>query len=859
MLRVTLRSVWEHKLRLAFTALAIVLGVAFMSGTLVLGDTIDRTFDDLFADAQEGVDVQVQGREVFDGGFGGGSNREELDISVVDTVQDVDGVDRAVPFVQTVGFGSTNRVIGPDGDPLGSSQGPPTLLENWIADDELNPYRMQEGEPPGTDDELALNVGAAESAGLSIGDTVTVLTQFGEKDYTVSGTFLFGTAESSGGATSVDFTLAEAQRIAGLENQAQVVLVAGDGSVPDEELAQRVDQALPDGAEAITGEEAADQLAGSIQEGFQFFQILLIVFALIAVVVGGFIIYNTFSILIAQRTRELALLRAIGAGRRQVFGSVVAEAAIIGLVATVVGLGAGVGLATAVVNILSSGGADFPTTSLVVGANTVVVAFVLGLGFTMALSIFPALRATRVPPLAALREVAIDRSGASKPRVVGGVVLLLLAAILLSTAWMGEDATTTVGMGALALILGALVVGPVLAGPSVRILGSPLSRFGRVTGRLATQNAARSPKRTAATASALLIGVALIGFILIFAESARASVTEEVERGFSGDLVVQASGGGFGPPSGFPPSVADQIADVDGVDSVTRLSFTQVQLTYPDGATATKFLTALDPTTVMEAFEPRMEQGELTDLTADGLIVDAGIAEGNDLAIGDTVPVTGPGGQTAELQVEAISDDFTIVGDGAIDLETYGTLVSERQVLQVFVLVDDGADLGAVQRDIDGLIGQYPGLDVLDKEGFIGDISSQITGILNFVVALLGLSVVIAVIGIINTLSLSIHERTRELGLLRAVGMSRGQVFRSVNLEAVIIAVLGTLVGLGVGLLVSWALVSSLAGFGLGTFQVPVVTLVFVVVVAALLGVLASLFPAWRATRLKILDAIATE
>lgn len=858
MLRFTLRSVWEHKLRLAFTALAIVLGVAFMSGTLVLGDTIDRTFDDLFADAQEGVDVQVQGEEVFDGGFGGGQNREELDISIVDTVAGVEGVAQAVPFVQTTGFGSTNRVLGPDGEPLGAAQGPPTLLESWIDVEELSPYRIEEGEPPAADDEVALNVAAADSAELAVGDTVTVITQFGEKEYTVTGTFMFGTAESSGGATSVDFTLDEAQRIAGLESQTQVVFAAGDGSVSNDELAERVDEALPDGAEAITGEEAAEQLASSVQEGFQFFQILLIVFALIAVVVGGFIIYNTFSILIAQRTKEMALLRAIGAGRRQVFGSVVVEAAIIGVIATVVGLGAGVGLATGVVNVLSSGGTDFPTTSLVVGTTTIVVAFVLGLGFTMVLSFFPAIRATRVPPLAALREVAIDRSGASRARAIVGAVLFVLAAFLLATAWTGEDTTPTVGMGAFALIVGSLVIGPVLAAPSVRILGAPLRRLG-ITGQLATQNAARSPKRTSATASALLIGVALIGFILIFAESARASVTSEVERGFTGDLVVQSSAGGFGPGGGFPPSVAEDVAEVDGVASVSRVSFTQVQLTYPDGDNATKFVTGLDPDTALDAFEPRMEEGELTDLTPEGIVIDTSIAEGNDLAVGDTVPVLGPGGQTAELTVEAISDDLTLVGDAAVDLDTYGELVSERQLLQVFVQVEDGADLSTVQADVDAVTDEYPGLDVLDKDGFIGDLASQITGLLNFVVALLGLSVIIAVIGIINTLSLSIHERTRELGLLRAVGMSRNQVFRSVNLEAVIIAVLGTVVGLGVGLLVSWALVSSLGGFGLTTFRVPIGTLVFVVVAAAVLGVLASLHPAWRATRLKVLDAIATE
>lgn len=860
MLRITLRSVWEHKLRLAFTAIAILLGVAFMTGTLVLGATIDRTFDDLFAEAQEGVDVQVQGAEVFGDAFGGGSNREELDISLVEQVEQVEGVDRAVPFVQTVGFGSTNRVLGPDGEPLGAAQGPPTLLENWIDDDTLSPYEMADGEPPATADEVAVNVAAAESAELSIGDRVTVLSQFGEKEYTISGTFLFGTAKSSGGATSVDFTLEEAQRIAGLEGRTQVVLVAGDGSVSDEELAQRVNEVLPDTAEAITGEEAAEQIATSVQSGFQFIQVILIAFAMVAVIVGGFIIYNTFQILIAQRTRELALLRAIGAGREQVFVSVVVEAALLGLVATVLGLGAGVGLASLAVAVLSGGGADFPTTSLVVDANTITTALILGLGFTVILSILPARRATKVPPLAALRDVAIDRSGASRVRVVVGVIVLALAGFLLSSAWTAEDdATPTVGLGAFLLILGALVVGPVLAGPSARILGAPLRLVTGITGQLATENAARSPKRTSATASALLIGVALVGFILILGESARASVTAEVERGFTGDLAVQGDFGGFGPPSGFPPTVADTVTEIDGVASASRLSFVGLQLEYPNGDKATKFITALEPESALEAFEPRFTEGDLGDLTDDGIVIDTGIAEDNDLQVGDRVPITGPSGRTADLEVQAISDDFTVIGDGAITLDTYATLVTEQQLLQVFVNLEEGADITAVQAEIEAAVEQYPGVSVLDKDGLIGDLSAQITGVLNFVTALLFLSIIIAVIGIINTLSLSIYERTRELGLLRAVGMTRSQVFGSVNLEAVIIAVLGTLVGLGIGLFVSWAFVTSLGSFGLNQFQVPLFALVVVVLLSATFGVLASLWPAWRATRLPVLDAIASE
>jgi putative ABC transport system permease protein len=856
---VTFRSIWEHKRRLVSTVVAIVLGVAFMSGTLVFADTIDQVFDDLFSDVVEEVDVQVQGTEIFDTGFGGGEARRELSTDLVDDVAAVEGVERAEPFVQTLGFGTSNRVLGPDGEALGATNGPPTLLESWIDDEVLNPYSIEDGAPPSADDEVAINIGAAQDAGIDVGDTVTVVSQLGRSEYTVVGTFTFGQAESAAGAVSVDFTIDEAQRIAGLQDEAQVIYVAGDGSVGEEQLARRVGEVLPPSAEAITAEEAAEQNASSAQQTFDFFRILLLVFGAIAVVVGAFIIFNTFSILIAQRTRELALLRAIGASRRQVLGSVILEAIVIGLVAAVVGLAAGVGLALLVTAVFSAAGADLPTTTLVIRPATVVMAFAVGLGVTLLASIVPAVQATRVPPLAALREVAIDRSGASRSRIALGVLLLAGGGLALSTAWReGTDTLPTVGLGALLLVVGAIVIGPVLAEPTVRVLGGWLPRLRGITGQLAKENAARSPKRTSATASALLIGVALIGFITIFGDSARSSVEAEVERGFTGDLIVQGDAG-FGPPSGFPPTVADDIEEVQGVQTVSRIGFTPAQITFPDGDRSTSFVTALEPSTATQVFEPRMAQGELTDLTADGIVVDEGIVDDEALSVGDVVTVTGPGGDSLDLRIEAVADDMTLVGPWAIDTDAYTDLVSEQQLFQVIVAVDEGADVGAVQGRIEDVISGLPSINVLDREGFIGDLTSQITSFLTLVNGLLLLSVIIAVIGIANTLSLSIHERTRELGLLRAVGMSRSQVRSAVRWEAVIISLLGTAVGLALGLLVSWALVTALGDFGLSAFSIPVSQLVIVVAVAAVLGIVAAIRPARRAARIDVLEAIATE
>lgn len=852
MLRVALRSAWTHKLRMVFTVIAIVLGVTFMTGTLILGDTIDKLFDDLFADGFDEVDVQVQGTEVFDGGDGFSSPRHPLALDMLDQVEAIDGVEAADPFVQIQAAGASHQVLGPDGETLGSSMGPPTLLESWM--ENLSPYSIEDGEAPSADDEVAINVAAAENSELELGDELTVISQLGTDTYTLVGTFRFGTAGSAGGATSIAFTFDELQRLAEMDGMTQVIQIRGDGSLSDAELAAAIDATMPETAEAITGQEAADQISDAVSSGFQFIQILILVFVAIAVIVGAFIIYNTFAILVAQRTRELALLRAVGASRRQVFVSVVFEAAITGLVASLLGLVLGYLLASGILSVLSSGGLDVPTTTLVVNAPTIVFAFLVGLGLTVVLSLMPARSATQVPPLAALRDVAIDRSGASRVRIGIGVALLVLAVLGMLSGEPGG-----VGAGSAALIIGAIVIGPALAGPTVKAIGVPLRAMG-VTGRIATENAARSPKRTAATASALIIGVALVGFILIFGESARTSITSEVERGFTGDLIVQAEGaaGGFMPGS-IPPTVADTVAGVEGVDEITAAAFTQAQLVFDDGEESVEFVSALNPATASRFFQPAMTEGELDDLTPEGIIVDTGIADDRSLAVGDTVAITGTNGVTRDLVVQAISDDLTFIGMWAIDMDTYDELVVNPQLVQVYASVDDGATVETVKAAVADAVADSPAVEVLDRDEWVGDLAAQITGLLTFITALLAMSVIIAAIGIINTLLLSIHERIRELGLLRAVGMTRGQVFRSMTIEAILIALLGTVIGLVIGLVASRALVASLDDFGLSSFAVPAGSMVTVVIGGALLGTVAAAYPAWRATRIKMLDAISED
>ena len=858
MLKVTLRSFWEHKRRLALTIVSIVLGVSFMAATFVLGDTFNRFFDDLFSTGGEKVDAQVEGKVTLSDPFSGQDEHEPLPESMVDVVAAVPGVRVAEPYVITIGFGTTNRVLGPDGKALGAAQGPPTLLESWRPDSELSAYNIEDGRGPESDDEIALDLATFEDSGYELGDTVTVVTVDGNKEYTLVGTVRFGTAKSSGGALSAEFTLAESQRLSDIPGQVNQVVAGAEPGVSQEELARAIREALPEDVEVLTGEEASAQLSSDVQSGFSFFTIIIQVFAGIALLVGIFVITNTFSIIVQQRTRELALLRAVGAGRRQVLTSVLLEASLVGLIGAGLGLVVGVGLAAASI---AGFGADLG--GIVLSGQTVGAALLIGLVITVVSALAPAVRATRVPPLAALRDVAIDRSGASRVRIVIGVLIILLAAFLLSTIWTGDNTTDDIApiiIGALLVLVAAVIVGPVLAGPSVLFGGKAVSTMSGITGRLAVENASRSPKRTSATAAALLIGVALVGLLSVFGASAKASIDKSVSQGFNGDFVVQAESSGFGPGmSGFSPSVADQVAATDGVATVAPQSLAGAHLVYPDGSEADEIITAMDPSTLTGILEPTMVEGDVTDLTDDGVLLDYERARDHGLAVGDQIHVVLSGGKELDLTVEALTDDENLLGYFTITRDTFQANAKAPLDTFLYGTVDEGADVDEVVDRVDEALEATPGLQVLDKEGFIGSIADQVSFFLNFITILLLLSIVIALIGVANTLSLSISERVRELGLLRAVGMNRVQLKRSIRWEAILISMLGTIIGVVLSVGLGWALMEGFASQGLTEFRVPVGSLVVLLIAGAVVGTLAAIFPARRAAKLPILDAIARE
>ena len=856
MFRTTLRSLWSHKRRLISTCVAVILGVAFMSGTLVLNSTIGRIFDDLFADFGKGVDVVVRGPALFESQAGNGTQRALIDDSVTDKVAAVPGV--AVAEGSMASFQLT--VLDKEGDPIGGA-GPPTVVGSWDTDEQLASYQVASGRAPEKAGEAIIDRAGAAKADFEIGDSLVVISPKGRNQLEIVGISRFGEADSAGGSFFVGTTLAEAQRLAGEPGKLNQVNARAEEGVSPEQLVEAIAAAdVFEGADVVTGKQAADEQASDIKEGFGFFTTILLVFAAIALFVGWFIISNTFGILVAQRTRELALLRAIGATRRQVLLSVLLEAGIIGIFSGLVGFIAGVGLATVAFSALRSFGIELPGADLIVEPSYALITVSVGLLITAIAAVGPAVRATRVPPIAALRDVAVDTSGRSLVRAGLAVVLLALGAVMIAPAFGSEpssDQIPTVGAGLGVLLLAVLVAGPVIARPLARVIGAGLPLIKGITGRLSRENAMRSPRRTASTASALIIGVALVSFISIFASSAKASINAAIGTGFEGDYIIQpANQFSF---SGAPPSLATDIAEIDGVSNVTALTFTEGQIALSAERQVGAFVGGIDPLTAPGIFSFKMSEGQIADLTPGGILVDKAVAKDEGVEIGDTLSILSGTGRTAEFTVVGISDDPAILGQWTIDRADTAKLTAEPTDFLLGINLDQGVQPDDIRPDLRAAVKPFPNMKLQDREQYTSSIVGTITALLNVIYALLAVSIVIALIGIANTLSLSIHERTRELGLLRAMGMTRSQLRSSVRWEAVIVALMGTAIGIGLGLALSYTMVRVLVSQGVDEFAVEPTFLVIVVLGGAALGVLASVRPAWKASNLNVLDAIATE
>jgi putative ABC transport system permease protein len=847
MLRTVLRNLAGRKLRLITTSLAVLLGVAFMAGTLVLTDTIAKTLDDLFTDVYENTDAVVRGEAAFEDPNGFGDQRGRIDASLLGVVEAVDGV----ALAQTDVFGYA-QLVDKNGDPVGNPQnGPPTVGADWPEYDELNPWRLVEGRAPEQDDEIVIDQEAAEKSGYRVGDTATVLVKGGPTPMRIIGIVTFGEASSAAGATFVIFTGEAAERLVAEPGKVDSISVVADQGVSQEELTERLAAALPDDVEAVTGQTITQESQDLIEQAMSFFNTFMLVFAIVALLVGGFMIFNSFFITVAQRTKENALMRAVGASKRQLLVGVLLEALAIGVIASLLGLGAGLVVAVGLRALIAAMGFDLPTGGIVFTAGSAITAFVAGVVVTLVAAVSPARKAGKVAPVAAMRDVDASSSGyGSKERVIVGVAVMAAGIALLFLGLFGDasNALAYVGLGALVVFFAVTILGRTIALPLSRVIGWPLPHLRGITGELARENAMRNPKRTAATASALMIGVGLVTFFTIFATSVKASFSDTIDEVFQGDFVL-SSPAGFG-AGGLDPSLADSIDDLPEVGTVARIRAGYAEI-------------AGDPTELIAADDGGFDivdvqpvSGSPDDLDATTIAVHEDVAADKGLSVGDTVPVVFRDTGARDLQVALIYSEKEPAGDWVLGLEAFEANFADQYDMQVYVTtasgVSDDAALAAVERVADG----YPGADVLDQTEFKDEQMAFVDQLLGLVYAMLALAIVIALLGIANTLALSIIERTRELGVMRAVGMTRAQLRAIIRWESVIIAVQGTLLGLAVGTFFGWALVTALAEEGLRTFAVPYATLAVVVVLAALAGVLAAVWPARRAARLNVLDAL---
>jgi putative ABC transport system permease protein len=850
MIAITARNLWARQRRLVATLLAVALGVAFLAGTLLLSDTLRANFDRLFTQADSGTDVVLRGATQIGSG---NATRTGVDASLLPRVQAVPGVADAQPFLE--GYG---QLLGRDGKPIGGN-GPPTQAANWVGDPALNPYRLVAGHAPRAADEVVINRGAAKTGHLALGMTTTLLTPQPLRVHIV-GIATFGTADGFGPGTFTGMTLPAARlHLTGPRGsqgpgptQLSQILVRAAPGVPDAELAARLRPVLPADVQAITGGQLATENLDNINSGFLgFLSTGLTAFAAIALLVAAFSIYNTFSILAAQRGRESALLRALGGTRRQLAVAGLAETLVIGVVGSVAGWAGGIGIAALLKGVFNGFGFALPAGGLVLRASSSVLAVAVGVAATVLAGVLPALRSSRVPPLAALRELAAEPARISRVRSVLGFLLVAggIGAVIAATTGGGQGPAIA---GAVGILAGFVVLGPVAVRPAAGVLGAPIAALRGVGGRLARDNALRNPRRTAATASALMVGVAVATLFTVIGASLKASATQGVDRTLAADLVVYQPGyGGSAGLAGFSPTLAAGLVRLPSVDIAAGVSRGSVLL---DGQAQT--VAAVDPG-IGTVLNLGVTAGSLGAVGSGSFAVSAAAAADQHWRVGSTVPVVYPDGAHARLRVAAIFGHPDITGDYLFSAAGWAPHAGQALDSMVLIKLKPGAALGPARAAVTAAIAGTGQPRVQDRAQYEASATGAVNTILGLVYVMLALAILIALMGVANTLSLSIHERTRELGLLRALGQTRAQARGMVRWESVIIAVFGTLGGVILGTFTGWAVVQSSSGPSMTVFAAPPLQLVLFLVLGAVTGILAGIRPARRAARQNMITAIA--
>jgi putative ABC transport system permease protein len=850
MTKLVIRGIAARKLRAFLTALAVLLGVAMIAGSYVLTDTINRSFEQIFRQGEKGVAVEVTPHETIKNTD---TSPPPFPESYLPKVRAIDGVRLAAG-----GIFDQVSILKRNGKPL-QTTGAPNFVAS-VPPKAMSPFTYVEGRPPRADDELALDKFTADRHKFHIGDSIGVAGKVPKRTYRLVGIARYGTISSFGGASIAVVNLRQAQILTGNLGKLQSIQVGHSPTVSDAELKSRVRDALPASVDVRTGAEQAAKQSADQKKNFSFLTTILVAFGFIALFVGGFIIFNTFSITVAQRTREFAMLRTLGASRRQILFSVFAEAFVIGVIAAALGLAAGIAYAKGIDALFRAIGVDLPSSGTVVLTRTIIVAVLVGVVLTVAASLFPAIRATRVAPLEALREGSGARPGRPLRRYIAGGVLVALGvgamALGLFAANDSDTALTLVGLGTLLVFLGAAMLSPLLVPPLARVASWPMVRLRGLTGQLARENTMRNPGRTAVTASALMIGLALVTFVAVFAAGLKAGINDTIDRSFRGDFLLQNTDG-FSP---IPPAAAQEVAKLPQVAVVTPWRSTRGKA---QGIRGNTEVLGLDPKTAERGIKLDWVKGSsatLANLQPGQTVVDRKFADNHNLEVGDTLRITTPTARHVQAEiVGTVKDQANFIGDIVVPLSVVDRYFGDHQDSIAIVSLKEGADVSQTKRQINALLDKrFPTVESLNQRELKKNQSKGFDQLVGLIYALLSLAVIVSIFGIVNTLVLTIHERTRELGLLRAVGMSRRQVRRLVRYEAVVTALIGAILGAVLGVFFAAIVSRPIADEGF-VLKIPVGSIIFFLIFAALAGVLAAIPPARRASRLDVLEALAYE
>ncbi len=850
MMRLALRSLGSRPLRTVLTTLAILLGVAMITGTYVLTDQIDRGFTDIYANQFKGTAVQVDPKTTFSNAETGQAGT--MDAATLAKVRAVPGVARAAGEYQTLGAAIV------DGETWSTGGGPTVLTVD--AGEPFSQAALVAGTAPQARNDVVIIKSFADDAGLKVGDAFGVAAAGGLQKVRVTGVFTQAGQDSMGGAVVVVGRLQDVQRWGGQPGAYNGIAVAAGPGVAPAELATRIRAALPATVSVKTGEQAAAdasaQWASSINS---FLKPILLAFAGISVFVGAFIIFNAFSITVAQRRREFAMLRALGASRRQILGSVVAEALTLGVLASAVGIAAGLGVALGINGMFHMVGADIPTAGVALEPRTVLIACLVGVGVTLISALAPAVRATRVPPVAALQEGAVlpaTRLSRLSTAIAFGIAAL--GGAVLALGIFGDGSTNSrlmeMGGGALLLFVAVAMLSKYLVRPASFVLGLPMQLLSPVSGRLARQNADRNPSRTAATAAALMIGLAMVVFVAVFAQAMKGTFSDAIGKSTRAQLVVQDRSAFLS----VPQKDVRALGSVTGVQTAAGAAWAEVKV---KGSGVTS-LYGVDPEAWPQVWAFDWEKGGsdalYARLDARHVLLQSGSPLAETAKVGDVISVTTQTGEKAQLTVLGFYRDQMAFTGIVTSLAAFRELGLPAASSITLVRTTDGADLRATKKAVTTALADYPTQTVQTRTGYLDSVNSQIDMILNLFYGLLAMAVLISILGIVNTLVLSVHERTRELGLLRAVGAGRRQVRQMVRYESVITSVMGGVLGTAVGVAMAWLFVTQLGGDGL-MFSVPWVQLLVFLVLTGFVGVLAAVLPARRASRVRILEAIQYE